>query len=261
MIDSHTHLTDESFSFDREEVIARCFKSGVNFFLEVLTSPKDWEKFKIFEKYENFYFAFGIHPNDTSICFQKTVEKIDRYLNLKKTVAIGETGIDLWYHPQSFKDQLKLTEIMMDKALKFSKPCIFHIRNSKTNNSAYKIVLEFLKQRRNMINKQGIIHSFSGEVEEAKSLIDLGFYIGVNATITYPRNEKLRKVVKKIPLETILTETDSPYLPPQRIRGKRNEPSSVEDVIAAISDIKAVQSEKVSEIIEKNFLRFLSQSL
>ncbi len=260
MIDSHTHLNDEIFSADREEVIATALKDGINIFLEILSSENDWEKFKIFEKYENFFFAFGIHPHDSPLYSQNTLTKIDRYLKLKRTVGVGETGIDLWYHPENLKEQLGLTEIIMEKAAKFSKPCIFHIRNSKNGQSAYEIMLNFFKERKNIIGKEGIIHSFSGEVDEAKKFVDLGFYIGINATITYPKNEKLRECVKKIPLQKILTETDSPYLPPQRIRGKRNEPSSIKDIVEVISNLKGICFEKTNSVIEENFKKFLNQS-
>lgn len=261
MIDSHTHLSDERFNSDRDDVILKSIDCGIKKFLEVLTTPEEWQKWTLFEKYNEFYFAFGIHPHNADQYQEKDIIKLINYLSFKNCVAVGETGIDLWYHPEKLSKQLILLETIIEIAYKNSKPLIFHIRNPKQNVSAYKIVYEFINTRKKMITKRGIIHSFSGMPEEAKKFIELGFFIGINATVTYPKNNNLLDTLKKISIEDILTETDSPYLPPQTMRGMRNDPRSINYIIKTISEIKNIKINLVEDTIDLNFSRFLNQSL
>lgn len=261
MIDSHTHLSDEKFDSDRDEIISESLKIGVKKFTEILCCEKEWEKVNLFKKYSCFYFVFGIHPHDADIWNDNSFKKINEYLKHPACIGIGETGIDLWYYPERLRNQIELMEKFIEKSKEHSKPLIFHIRNSKKSDSAYRIVLDIIKSKKNEIKTPSIVHSFSGEFNEAKEFIENGFFIGINATITYPGNRKIFETVKNIPLDMILTETDSPYLPPQRIRGKRNDPRSVKDIINAISEIKKISPYEVERIIDENFERFVNQSL
>lgn len=261
MIDSHTHLSDKQFEQDRYTVIKKSKEYGIKNFIEVFTSKDEWDLYSLFENDKDFYFAFGIHPHYSNTTKIEEIEKLQLYLKKDRTVAVGETGVDLWYHPENLEKQLELFEISVELAKKNNKPIILHIRNSKNGESAYKISLDFISQRKNKLIKRGIVHSFSGSIEEAKKFIELGFFIGINATITYPNNQKLRDIVKNLDLNHILTETDAPYLPPQRIRGKRNDPSSIKDITQTISLIKNIRIEKIEEIIDSNFYQFLNQSL
>lgn len=260
MIDSHIHLSDKRFDADRDDVILRSVEMGVRYFLEVLTSPCEWERWRFFEGYNEFYFSFGIHPHEAERYSHNDLQKIADYLALKNSIAVGETGVDLWYYEEKLNKQLELFEIMLNIAYRYSKPLILHIRNSKDGKSGYKIVYEFLKPRKNLITKGGIVHSFSGLADEAKLFVDSGFLIGINATITYPKNHNLHQTVKLLPLNSLLTETDSPYLPPQDIRGKRNDPRSIRYIVEAIAAIKGLEKDIVEKTIDENFLRFLAQS-
>jgi len=257
MIDSHTHLSDEKFDSDRIEVIEKSISLGVNIFLEVLCSEKEWDRKKYFDSYpDNFYFSFGIHPHYTDENTLLNLEELKRQFSDPKCVAVGEIGLDLWYYPDKIKDQLSLLENQIYIANELNKPTIFHIRNSKSGNDAYYEFFNFIKGK---IKKRGIIHSFSSGTEDAKKAADMGFLIGVNATITYPKNNDLREAVKLIGLDNIISETDSPYLPPQRIRGKRNDPSSVKDIIQSLSLLTDERTEKIEEKISKNFFDFINQ--
>ena len=260
MIDSHTHLLDERFNPDRDEIILKSVSFGIKRFLEVLTSPYDWGKWQELQKYEEFFFAFGIHPHNAQQYEEKDLSELLNYLSLKRCVAIGEAGVDLWYYPEKLHKQMYLLERILDISYSSSKPLILHIRNSKKNDSAYRIVYNFLETRKKLITKRGIVHSFGGSFDEAKRFVDLGFFIGVNATITYPKNYLLEETVRKLPLDCMLTETDSPYLPPQTIRGRRNEPGSVRYIIEKISEIKSIKRDLIEEAIDSNFTIFLAQS-
>ncbi|MCX7647036.1 MAG: TatD family hydrolase [Elusimicrobiales bacterium] len=257
MIDSHTHLSDEKFDSDRIEIIEKSISMGINIFLEVLCSEKEWDRKKYFDSYpDNFYFSFGIHPHYTDENTLSNLEELKRQFSDPKCVAVGEIGLDLWYYPDKLKDQLGLLENQIYIANELNKPTIFHIRNSKSGNDAYDEFFNFIKGK---IKKRGIIHSFSSGTEDAKKATDMGFLIGVNATITYPKNNDLREAVKLIGLDNIISETDSPYLPPQRIRGKRNDPSSVKDIIQSLSLLTDERTEKIEEKISKNFFDFINQ--
>ncbi|MCX7641296.1 MAG: TatD family hydrolase [Elusimicrobiales bacterium] len=260
MIDSHTHLSDEKFDNDRYKIIKEAKDLGVKNFLEILTSQKEWERWKLFEEIDEFYFAFGIHPHYAIDFSDNDISNVEKYLKLSRCVGVGEIGIDLWYHPENLKKQIKLFEIFIEISKKISKPLILHIRNSKDGISGYKIAYDILKANINNLNI-GIVHSFSGVFEEAKKFADMGFFIGINATITYPKNTKLTETVEKLGIYHIITETDSPYLPPQSKRGLRNEPKSVLEVLKKISEILKMKLDKTEEIIDLNFLKFLNKPL
>jgi len=251
MIDSHTHLTDSKFDSDRDKIIEKSISSGIDIFLEILCSKDEWRNFKLVEKYQdNFLFSFGIHPHHTKELSNENLIELEKYLKLEKCVALGEAGLDLWYYPDKLKEQLSLLEPQIELANKLLKPIVFHIRNSKNGNDAYQEFFSFIKGRH---KKQAVIHSFSGTLSDAKKAIDMGFYLGINATLSYPKNNELRETVKFTGTENLLTETDSPYLPPQRIRGNRNDPGSITDIIDLISSITSTDREKVTAETESNF--------
>jgi len=251
MIDSHIHLSDKKFDLDRDKIIANSINDGILTFIEVLCSKFEWEKTTYFDKYNNFLFSLGIHPHYFKQTLDQDIKKLETLIKCnKKIIAVGEIGIDLWYYPQNLKEQIDLMLKQINIANINKKIIIFHIRNPKDSTKAYD---EFFNVTKNIINTKVILHSFSGSYDDAKKAIDRGFYIGINATITYPKNTYLREIIKKIPLSYILTETDSPYLPPQRIRGKRNEPSSIKDIIETIAEVLNTDFKTIETHIEKNF--------
>jgi TatD DNase family protein len=204
MIDSHTHLSDEKFDSDRTEVIKKSISLGVNIFLEVLCSEKEWDRQKYLDSYQdNFYFSFGIHPHYTDENTLLNLEELKRQFSDPKCVAVGEIGLDLWYYPDKIKDQLSLLENQIYIANELNKPTIFHIRNSKSGNDAYYEFFNFIKGK---IKKRAIIHSFSSGTEDAKKAADMGFLIGVNATITYPKNHELRQALKTVGIDKIFAK-------------------------------------------------------
>ncbi|MEF3280363.1 MAG: TatD family hydrolase [Elusimicrobiota bacterium] len=262
MIDSHTHLSDEKFNQDRDDVINHCIKSGIKKFIEVLCSKDEWGKISLFDKYkENFFFSFGIHPHYTEQSTDEDFKKLEEYITTKRCVAIGETGIDLWYYPDKLKEQLNLLEKQIEISNKTKKPLIFHIRNPKGSDRAYSSFFDFIPGKINNGNYiPAVIHSFSGEINDARKAIDMGFLIGINATITYPKNQSLREIIKNFGINSSIVETDCPYLPPQRIRGKRNDPTSIIEIISAISEITKMKYEDVEDKINSNFNLFLSKN-
>ncbi|MBP7795939.1 MAG: TatD family hydrolase [Elusimicrobiales bacterium] len=258
MIDSHLHLSDSQFDIDRYNLIDNCLSKNFKSFLEILCSADDWDKYHLFEKYADyFYFAFGIHPEYPSHLNDNNLRMLEKYLNIKNAIAVGEIGIDLWYYPDSIGQQLQLMEAQVDIANRLKKPLIFHIRNPRESNKAYDEFFAFIKTRiKNSMEIPAVIHSFSGTLEDVSKALDLGFMIGINATLTYPKNQILRDAVKKAGIKNILTETDSPYLPPQSSRGKRNNPSNIAEIIRKISEILEIPFKEIEMQTEENFKRF-----
>jgi TatD DNase family protein len=256
MIDAHTHLSSKNFDTDRDTVIENSIKSGVKEFIEVLCSCSEWQQIRYFEKYyQNFYFSLGIHPHYFKEYSEDNIKELEKLINSKRIIAVGETGIDLWYHPQNLKEQIELMLKQIEIANTNNKILVFHIRNPKNSSIAYD---EFFNVTKDLIKVKSIIHSFSGNYEDAKKALERGFYIGINATITYPKNTELRETIKKTGLTNILTETDSPYLAPQRIRGHRNDPTSIMDIIKVLSEILNKNFKEVEEEIELNFKKLIT---
>lgn len=239
-IDTHCHLSDSAFNEDREEIIETALLLGVEFFFEILCSPNEWEKDFLFSNYlKKFYFAWGIHPEYASKYKIEDLQNLEEKLKKEKTLFIGEIGLDYYWvndNKQKQKDLL-LAQLLLSE--NFSLPCVFHCRNGKSNNdNAYSDLLDLIEKNWRYApcgKKRGILHSFSGCDIDAKRALELGLYLGINGTFTYPKNRQLREIVKKAGIKNIVFETDSPYLPPQNFRGKRNDPSKLAQIAADVS--------------------------
>ncbi|MFH1715020.1 MAG: TatD family hydrolase [Elusimicrobiota bacterium] len=243
IIDTHVHLTLEEFDSDRNETIDRAYKADVKMFIEVgFSVERSLKVFEFAKKTENVYCSLGIHPHDAlEIKDIKGVNALLEKSKDPKVVAWGEIGLDY------FRD-LSPRDVQKDcftKQLGFANeqglPVIIHCRDAHAD------MKKILSVNKGIIIK-GVVHSFSGNTEDAKYYNELGLKIGVGCPITYPKSDTLRQVVKNIPLTEILLETDAPYLPPQPFRGKRNESAYLTYVIDEIVKIKGISKEEVADI-------------
>lgn len=242
LVDTHCHLNDKKFDLDRESVIERVGKN-LEFCVNIgydLKSSK--ETLELSKKYSFIYGVVGVHPVDIKEYDEDVEKQIEELAKDKKIVAIGETGLD--YHwmtepkeiqKEGFRKQLRLAE-------KLNKPVVIHSREAMEDT--VNILLEFPEIK-------GVIHCYPGSFETAKILIDR-FYLGIGGTLTFKNSKKLVEVVKNIPLERLVLETDSPYLTPEPFRGKRNEPIHVEQVAKKIAEIKDIPIEEVIKITTEN---------
>ncbi len=268
LIDTHAHLNFNAFKDDANKIIDQCFKNNIwmiNVGTQYLTSER---AVQIAQKYpEGVYAAIGLHPihaiahqvdvNEVSPSFKSRPEEfdIDKYRELaksKKVVAIGEIGLDYSY-TKTGKDkraQKKAFIAQIRLAQELSLPFIIHCRD------AWQDVIEILEQyygKTQAINNQklnGVAHFFSGTIEDGKKLLDMGFLVSFTGVITFTKD--YNKVIKEIPLEKIMIETDCPYVTPVPFRGKRNLPLYVEYVARKIAEIKNVSFEKIAEITTRN---------
>lgn len=267
LIDTHAHLIWDCFKPDFEEVLKKAYDTGVKTVINVgpdlKTSPQVVE-LNCFPL--KSYATIGIHPNEADhygiiTNLEETIDQdikilIDIYeSDPKKVVGIGECGLDYYFdtHKVEFpgttfsyikKIQKKLFITQINLTKKLNLPLIIHCRD------AWQDIFNF-----DFTGTKGVFHSFTGNSEQAKKVLDLGFYLGFTCIVTYPKNEYLREIIKEIPLDKILTETDCPFLPPQLKRGQRSEPADVVEVIKVISQMKNLSFEKAAEATFENAVR------
>lgn len=246
IVDVHTHLELEDFNKDRKEVINRALDAGLDFICTVGIEPKYWETAKkLSEDYEKIYFSAGLHPHSSSNYSYQLEKTLIEYLRHPKCLTLGEIGLDFFknYSPQNI--QIEVFNKQLDIAEAYNKIIVVHIRD------AHKEAKSFLKKR----NLKGIIHCFSGDLKDAKDYINMGYYISIPGTITYKNADILREVIKNIPLDYILTETDAPFLTPEPLRGKRNEPAYVYYTLKKIAEIKNISIEDTARTIYINTMK------
>jgi TatD DNase family protein len=253
-IDSHCHLEMEAFEQDRNRVIEKSAEEGLDYILTVGTEERYFEKVVgIIEKYDNIYGAIGIHPHNSSDYNTLTEKTIYQYLTHKKIVAYGEIGLDFFRNYSPRDTQIKVFKDQLMAAKSFNIPVIIHSRHARDET------LSILQETYHG-SASGVIHCYSYDLDTAKKLLDMGFYISIPGTITYTNTQKATEVVKNIPMDRLLAETDAPFLTPVPQRGKRNEPHFVKYTIARLAQIKNKDIEEVAVSIRDNFVRlFLGQ--
>jgi TatD DNase family protein len=248
-VDSHCHLEMESFDKDRDKVIERSLKEGLAYLLTVGTEEQYFKKvLEIVEKYDRVYGAIGIHPHESESYSEKIAATIEQYLKHPKIVGYGEVGLDFFknYSPREAQIKAFREQLSVAKALGF--PVIVHSRSAREET------LSLLKETYGN-NASGVVHCYSYDWSTAKKLLDMGFYISIPGTITYANAKESVEVVRNIPLDRLLAETDAPFLTPVPHRGKRNEPSFVKLTVKKISEIKNRDVEEVASNLSGNFLK------
>lgn len=243
-IDTHSHLSDPKFDIDRDLVIKRAKENDVTGIIEIGCEPGLWKTaYGISELNPGIYCALAIHPHEARMATPALFKTLEELLQLPKMVAVGETGLDYYYDHSPREIQKTVLKLHVELALKLSKPLIIHCRD------AYGELATILGTYKGL---NGVIHCFSGNTSEAKELIEMGFLIGIDGPVTYPKANVLRSVVKDISLDKMLLETDSPYLPPQDHRGNRNEPSYLPHIAQEIANIKNIGIDTVAETTTNN---------
>jgi len=249
-IDSHCHLEMESYKKDRDNVIERSLKNHVLYMLTVGTEEKYFQEVNdLTVKYKNIFGAIGIHPHNSIQFNEDTAHKIKELTKRnRKIVAYGEIGLDFFknYSPRDSQSNAFIEQIYLANELKL--PIIIHSRQAKNET------LEILKENRASING-GVIHCYSYDREYAKRFLDLGFYISIPGTITYSNNNQSSEVVRYVPIDRLLSETDAPFLTPVPLRGKRNEPSYVKYTVEKMAQIRKMNVEELTSYIYKNFIK------
>lgn len=247
LVDTHTHLNDAKFAEDCESVIARAREAGVTRMINMGdTLASSEQAVTLAEAHEGLYAGVGIHPEEA---FEMTACEDDilaAWAAKPEVVAIGEIGLDYYWEkdPDKRRLQQRIFIRQLDLARQLHLPVCIHDRD------AHGDTLAILKREGRGI--RGVLHCYSGSLEMARELLKLGWYLGVDGPLTFKNAAKLPEIVRAMPLERLLVETDAPYMAPVPMRGKRNEPSFVRFVAAKVAELRGLSLEEVARVTTRN---------
>lgn len=245
LVDTHAHLQWASFDKDREEVIDRARKVGVECIVNIgFDVDGSREAVRLAEKHKGVYATVGIHPHNASQLDQNVLNVLRKLCENPKVVAIGEIGLDYYRNLSPREAQKKAFEAQLFLAEEQGLPVVIHDREAHADT------LEKLSKFTQKIN--GIMHCFSGSTKMAEQSIKSGFYISFAGPVTFPNSHKLHEIAKSSDLNKILLETDSPWLAPQDMRGKRNEPAFLPLIAKKIADLRGISVHELAEATTKN---------
>ncbi len=244
LFETHCHLDFDNYKIDRKQLIKFCINSGVKCFINIgIDEQTSRNSIALAQEYPMFYASVGYHPHDADKFNLRTLIQL---IKEPKVVAIGEIGLDYYRKKHAPLVQKKAFDEQLALGSQKKMPLIIHNREADTD------VLLMLKRHS---PPKVVFHCFSGDLAMAEEIWSNGWYISITATITYP-NSTLTEVVKNAPADKLMIETDSPFLSPQHIRGKRNDPSSLRYVIETIANIRKEPIETLSEQIFNNSCKF-----
>ncbi|MCD6252806.1 MAG: hypothetical protein DRP27_03735 [Thermotogae bacterium] len=251
LVDTHVHLCSSRFNADREKILEKIEKT-LEFVIEVSYNRNtSLCSRKLADLFPFVYFSVGIHPHDAESDLDEAFFEIaNELVNHPKCVAVGEIGLDFYrdLSPRDVQEYAFLRQL--EFAAERGKAVIIHVRE------AYDRTIELLRGFGARL--RGVVHSFSGDLRHAEAFLQMGLDIGISGPITYPKNSRLREVVARTPLDHIQVETDSPYLPPQRYRGKRNDPTKVLHVATEIARVKGIELEAAANTLVANARRLFA---
>lgn len=245
LFDSHAHYNDEKFDLDRDELLNNINNSGVTRIINAgysLESSK--EAIKIAEKYKFMSATVGISPNDIDNYKEQNLLEIEKLAKNRKVVAIGEIGLDYYWNKENKDLQKHVFILQIQIANKLSLPIVIHTREAIFDT------LDILKS--NVCNKKGVFHCCPLNRDLVREGLKLGFYISFAGPVTFKNSKNAEEIIKMVPLEKMLIETDSPYLSPEPLRGKRNDSRNVKYIAQKIADVKGVSLEEIARITYKN---------
>ena len=240
--DTHCHIFKEDYE-NQEEILKNLNKNNIKrIIINGYNDKTNKEVINLTKKYKNVYGTLGFHPNNINELMPDSLKFIEENINKDKILGIGEIGLDYYRNKENKEKQKELLIKLLNLATTYNKPVIIHNRESTDD------LLKLLKE----YNLKGIIHSFSGSYETAIEFIKLGYKLGINGIVTF-KNSKLPETLSKIPLKNILLETDSPYITPEPIRGKQNEPKNLIYIANKLTDIYNTTLEELSTQLEINY--------
>ena len=247
LVDSHCHLDDSKFDADRDEVVSRAQAAGVERMVAIGTGngPPDLQAgIRVAEAYPFMLATVGVHPHDASKANAETFDELEKLLSHAKVVAIGEIGLDYHYDFSPRDVQLSVFRKQLDLAVDRGKPVVIHTREAWNDT---------LSAIRASGAKRGIMHCFTGDKEQAREALDLGFYLSFGGVLTFANAEGVREAARFAPEDRILVETDCPYLAPVPNRGKRNEPAFIVSTVERLAQVRGRTPEEIAELTTANF--------
>lgn len=245
IFDTHAHYDDEQFDEDREALLESMQAGGVGTIVNSASDVASWEDIRrLVQKYSFVYGAAGVHPDDVGELNEDNFARLREILQEDKFVAVGEIGLDYYWDNESHELQKRWFIRQLELARELQLPVIIHSRDAAADT------LEIMKEHASGL--KGVIHCFSYSVELAREYVKMGFYIGIGGVVTFKNAKKLKEVVKEIPLESLVLETDCPYLAPVPNRGKRNSSLNLTYVAEQIAQLKGITYDEAVRQTEQN---------
>ena len=279
IIDTHAHYDDEAFDTDREALLTSMYDGGIEKIVNVCASVGGFQDtVKLMEKYPFVYGAVGIHPDDADKMTQETLDEIRRLSHMDKMVAIGEIGLDYYWHKEEEEHQIqkKMFRAQLDIAREEKLPFMIHSREAAedtlnivreympgiyvpdlANDPVYEDTLNIVREYMQGGMYGGIIHCFSYSREIAAEYLKMGLYLGIGGVVTFKNAKKLKETVQYAPLSQLVLETDCPYMSPEPNRGKRNSSLNLPYVAQAIAELKGITAEEVIDVTRQNAEKLL----
>jgi TatD DNase family protein len=249
LVDSHCHLDDQQFDADREETIERARAAGVEAMMAIGTGngPPDLEAaVRLADRYPFIHATVGVHPHDAAKATEETFAALRRLADHPKVQALGEIGLDYHYDFSPRDVQRSVFERQLSIAEEAGKPVVIHTRE------AWDDTLAVLRSR---WQGGGIMHCFTGDEQQARAALDLGFHLAFGGVLTFPKADAVRQAARITPADRLLVETDCPYLSPVPRRGKRNEPAFLVETVRRLAEVRHVSIEEIARQTTANFER------
>ena len=246
IFETHAHYDDEKFDEDRAELLSSMQENGIGRIINVSANLESLENTrKLMEAYPFIYGAFGLHPDEVGDLNEDVMARMRELCRMEKAVAVGEIGLDYYWDKENHELQKKWFRAQMELAKETGLPMIVHSREAAADT------LEEIQKAQDE-RLRGVIHCFSYSPEMADEYLKMGYYIGVGGVVTFKNAKKLKEVVKMLPLDRILLETDCPYLAPEPNRGRRNSSLNLPYVAAAIGELKGADADEVIRVTNEN---------
>jgi len=254
MIDSHCHLNFDTIAKNLKEVILQSKKNNVTSILSINTNPKSFkDHLNLIKGYNGIYLSYGLHPCEVKSLDQLKFLEFYKYCNNPIVIGIGETGIDLFHSKEDLTIQIKSFQLHIEASIKYNLPLIIHQRDSE--DEIISILKDYTKY-----NLKAVFHCFTGSKKLLDFCLENKFYISLSGIITFKNAQVLRDNIRNYPLELILIETDSPFLAPEPMRGKTNQPSYVKYTAEFLSKFYNLQLFDFEKITDNNFFKLFNKT-
>ena len=250
IFDTHAHYDDKQFDEDRDQILSSMQEQGVGTIVDASATVDSWERvLELTRRYSFVYGMIGVHPDEVGDLNEENFARMEQLLHEEKIVAVGEIGLDYYWDKEQHEIQKEWFICQLQLARKLNMPVNIHSREAAQDT------MEIMKEHGQGL--RGIIHCYSYSLEMAKEYVKMGYHIGIGGVVTFKNGKKLKEVAEAIPLESIVLETDCPYMAPEPFRGKRNNSSYIRYVAEEISRLKGITAEEVIRQTEENAKKLL----
>lgn len=254
LVDSHCHLDFPYLSEQMDDVLARANDAGIETLVTICTRIRKFEQvLSIAEAHDNIFCSVGTHPHNADEERDIPLEEIVTLAQHPKVVAIGEAGLDYHYDNAPRDDQEKGFRTHIAAARETGLPLVIHTRDADEDTA------RILSEEMDKGAFTAVLHCFTAGAELARKGVELGLYVSFSGVLTFKKSDELREIAASLPLDRVLVETDAPYLSPEPVRGRKNEPANVVHTAARLAETKGVSNEKIARATTENFYRLFSK--